>query len=82
MTTGKAILGVVAGIAAGAVIGVLLSPDKGDRLRKNISKKSKDLADAINKKIGEKFNELLKTISGKVKKSKETERASAETLEV
>ena len=67
MTTSKAVLGILAGIAAGAVIGVLLAPDKGDRLKKNITRKSQDLADAINEKIDEKFNELLTSIPGKVK---------------
>ena len=76
MTTGKALLGVLAGIAARAVIGILLAPDKGDKLKKNISKKSEDLADAINDKIDEKFEELLKTISGKVKKMKGEESSS------
>lgn len=73
MTTGKAIIGVLAGVAAGTVIGILLAPNKNDKLRKNISRKSEDLADAINEKIDEKFEELLKTISGKVKKAKGTE---------
>lgn len=70
MTTSKALLGILAGIAAGTVIGILVAPEKGDKLRKNISRKSEDLADAINEKIDEKFEELLKTISGKVKKAK------------
>jgi gas vesicle protein len=79
MTTGKAALGVLAGIAAGAVIGMLLAPDKGDRLRKKISRKSEDLAEAIDDKINEKFEELLKTMSGKVKKTKSpNDSASAE----
>jgi len=73
MKTKKAVLGVLAGIAAGAVIGVLLAPEKGDRLRKKISRKSEDLADLINEKIDDKFDALLNTISGKVKKSKGTE---------
>jgi gas vesicle protein len=81
MTTGKALLGVLAGIAAGTVIGIFLAPDKGDKLRKNISKKSEDLADAINEKIDEKFEELLKTMSGRVKKSK-TEQPSSNSPEV
>lgn len=70
MTTGKALLGVLAGIAAGAAIGILLAPNKDDKFRKNISRKSSDLADAINEKIDEKFEEFLKTMSGKVKKAK------------
>jgi len=76
MTTGKALLGVLAGIAAGTVIGILLAPDKGGRLRKNISKKSEDLAEAINDKIDGKFEELLKSISGEVKKTKRREEHS------
>ena len=82
MTTGKALLGVLSGIAVGTVIGILLAPDKGDKLRKNISRKSEDLAEAINDKIDEKFAELLKTISGKVKKSKGHEETASENLEV
>lgn len=73
MNTGKALLGVLGGIAAGTVIGMLLAPKKNDRLKRNISKKSEDLADAINEKIDQKFEELLKTISGKVKKIKSSE---------
>ena len=80
MTTGKAIIGVLTGVAAGTVIGILLAPNKNDKLRKNISRKSEDLADAINEKIDEKFEELLKTISGKVKKAKGTE--TSQTPEV
>lgn len=76
MNTGKAILGILAGVAAGAVIGILIAPSKSDRLKKNISRKSEDLADAINEKIDEKFEELLKTISGKVKKNKGQEQAA------
>ena len=39
MKNGKVLLGVLAGIAAGALIGVLLAPEKGSDMRKNISKK-------------------------------------------
>lgn len=70
MTTGKALLGVVASNATGTVIGILLATDNGGKLRKNISRKIEDLAEAINDKIDEKFAELLKTIFGKVKESK------------
>jgi gas vesicle protein len=77
MTTGKGLLGVLAGLAAGTVIGMLLAPDKGDKVRKNISRKSEDLAEAINCKIDEKFEQLLKTISGKVKKATATDDAAS-----
>jgi gas vesicle protein len=75
MTTGKALLGVLAGIAAGTIIGILLAPDKGSRLKKSIGKKGEDLAEAINATIDDKFEELLKSISSKVNKSKNQEEA-------
>ena len=73
MNSGKALLGVMAGIAAGAVLGVLFAPEKGADSRKNISKKGEDLANALNQKIDEKFDELMEVVSGKVMKSKSNE---------
>jgi len=70
MSTGKALLGVLAGIAAGAAIGVIFAPDKGTGTRKNITKKGEDLANALNDKIDEKFEELMSSITGKVKTTK------------
>ena len=81
MTTGKALLGVLAGIAAGTVIGMMLTPKKGGRMRKIISRKSEDLADAINDKIDAKFEELLNKISGKVKKAKVKDEAVSDNIE-
>jgi gas vesicle protein len=68
MTNGKAILAVLAVVAAGAALGVFFAPDKGVDIRKKISRKGEDLADALNDKIDEKFDELLAAITGKVKK--------------
>ena len=44
MKAGKIIGGILAGIAAGAVLGFLFAPDKGSETRKKISKKGEDLA--------------------------------------
>jgi gas vesicle protein len=82
MTTRKALLGVLAGIAAGTVIGIMLAPPKSGRLRKIISRKSEVLADTINDKIDEKFEELLKNVSGRVKKTKARDEASSDNPEV
>jgi len=62
MNSGKVLLGVLAGVATGALIGVLFAPDKGSVTRKKISKKSDDYADALK----EKFDEFLDNISDKV----------------
>ena len=71
MTNGKAVLAVLAGVAAGAAMGMLFAPHKGSDTRQKISKKSEDLADALNDKIDAKFEELLSTITGKVKTTTE-----------
>ena len=70
MTTGKALVGILAGIAAGTVIGIIVAPAKGNRLKKVIARKRDDLADAINERIDEKFEELLQTVSERMKKMK------------
>lgn len=60
MKTGKAILAIVAGIAAGATLGALFAPYKGRKTRKKLIKKSADLAEAIDNRIDQKFNEYEK----------------------
>jgi len=61
MISGKVIIGALAGIAAGALIGILFAPDKGSDSRKKIVKKGEDYLDSVK----EKFNSLLDTMSGK-----------------
>lgn len=60
MNSGKIIVGALAGIAAGALIGVLFAPDKGSETRSKIVKKGEDYLDSVKKK----FNSLLDDISG------------------
>jgi len=47
MSTGKIVLGVLAGIAAGTVLGVLIAPDKGSETRRKIKQKGDDLVDGV-----------------------------------
>jgi gas vesicle protein len=63
----KIIIGALAGLAAGALIGILFAPDKGSVVRDKISKKGEDYLDSIKSS----FNSFLDGISVKVDKVKE-----------
>jgi gas vesicle protein len=67
MSSGKVVLGIVAGVAVGAIIGILFAPDKGWNTRKRISKKGEDIVDDLR----EKFDEFLDSLSVKVDEAKE-----------
>jgi len=67
MSSGKVLLGVLAGMAVGAALGVLFAPDKGWNTRKRISKKGEDIADDL----GDKFEEFLDSISVKMDEVRE-----------
>jgi gas vesicle protein len=67
MSSGKVLLGLLAGVAAGALLGVLFAPEKGSVTRKKIAKKGEDYADVLS----EKFNEFLNGITERLEKVKE-----------
>ena len=67
MDTGKILLGVLAGVAAGAVLGILFAPDKGSVTRNKIAAKTGDIKDGLK----DKFSEFLDDISEKYDKVKE-----------
>jgi gas vesicle protein len=67
MNSGKILLGVLAGLAAGALIGVLFAPKKGSDTRKKIAQKGENYAESLK----EKFNEFLDNVSEKSQEVKE-----------
>ncbi len=64
MKADKIILGVLGGVAVGALMGVLFAPEKGDKTRKKIMEKSNDYADELKDKL----DSLLGTVTSKVDK--------------
>ena len=61
MESSKVILGVVSGIAVGAVLGVLFAPDKGSKTRRKILETGKEYTDNLK----EKFSDLYEDVSNK-----------------
>jgi len=53
MESGKVFLGVLGGVAAGALLGILFAPEKGSKTRKKIMNKGKGYADELKGKFDE-----------------------------
>jgi gas vesicle protein len=51
MSRGKIILGVLAGLAAGSLIGILFAPYKGMETRKKIVNKGEEYVDNLKEKV-------------------------------
>ena len=67
MGSGKVVLGVLAGVAVGATLGILFAPDKGSATRKKISEKSDDYTEELEAK----FSEFIGVVSRKFEELKE-----------
>lgn len=66
MKTGKLLLGALAGVAIGALAGILFAPEKGSITRQQIKDKSDDYADDLKAK----FNEYRNSFTEKFKSAK------------
>ncbi|MBW8324420.1 MAG: YtxH domain-containing protein [Prolixibacteraceae bacterium] len=67
MSTGKVVLGVLAGAAAGALLGVLFAPHKGAVTRKKIVRTTGSYANGVKGKV----KDLLDDITEKFEQVKE-----------
>ncbi len=73
-TSGKILAAVAAGIAAGAVLGILFAPDKGSETRRKMNEKGKKFAEDVKDKFSkgkDKFNDLKEDFEKKVKETVE-----------
>jgi len=84
MSTEKVVLGVVAGLATGALLGVLFAPDKGVRTRKRMIREGEMITDDMTEKImdildtiTDKFNDVKKDVTDFAEKA----RATGKTIE-
>lgn len=75
MSSGKVVLGVLAGLAAGALLGILLAPDKGSETRKKLKENAGDYADELKKKL----SKFVETVTDKFESAKAEANDLAET---
>ncbi len=59
MNTGKVLLGVIAGLATGALVGILFAPAEGSRTRRKIKEQGENYLNELK----DKFNEYADSIS-------------------
>ncbi|MES2543256.1 MAG: YtxH domain-containing protein [Bacteroidota bacterium] len=68
MSTGKVLLGALAGVATGAILGILFAPDKGSNTRKKIAKKGLDTAEGLKAK----YNDAIDSLTSRLDDVKKT----------
>jgi gas vesicle protein len=66
MSTGKVVLGALAGLAIGAIAGILFAPEKGSTTRRQIMDKGEGYVDDLKSK----FNEFSDSLTEKYEKTK------------
>ncbi len=59
MSAGKVLLGIVAGVAAGTVLGMLVAPGKGSTTRKKLARTGSEYAEEAK----DKFNEYIDAVT-------------------
>lgn len=81
----KVLIGLLAGLAAGAALGLLFAPEKGSETRDKLSQSLKDLGDSIKDKAADEINNLNslkdKVVSSVKNKLRQTEEEFADDIE-
>ncbi len=87
-STSNAVLGFLAGAAAGAITGILFAPDKGSKTRKKIKKSaekiSSDMVGGINDKVDdlkEYISDFINDVKGRFSKLESEVKEKVEKVE-
>ncbi|RKD92015.1 YtxH domain-containing protein [Mangrovibacterium diazotrophicum] len=73
MSSGKVVLGMLAGLAAGAMLGILFAPDKGTETRRKIAEKGEDYLDDMKDKVNDLMDDLHEQVDSAKAKVKDLE---------
>jgi len=80
MTNNAKIIAVLAaGVAAGAVLGILVAPDKGSETRKKVSEEGKRLAQTLKEKFN-RVKERTEEVAGTIQQSIDELEAKADMM--
>ena len=71
MKNNQVILGVLGGLAAGALLGILFAPEKGSKTRKMILDKGEGYADDLKNKFNDMFDKASNKYNGALKEVKD-----------
>ena len=71
MESGKVVLGVLAGVAVGAVMGILFAPEKGSVMRNQILSKGEDFTNDLSKKLDSFIEETSKKYESAIHQAEE-----------
>ncbi|TKC05010.1 YtxH domain-containing protein [Pedobacter frigoris] len=81
----KVLVGLLAGLAAGAALGLLFAPEKGSETRDKLSQSLKDLGDSIKDKAADEINNLAslrdKVVDSVKSKLRQTEEEFVDDVE-
>jgi gas vesicle protein len=70
-SSASAIMGFIAGAAAGAALGILFAPDAGTKTRKKIKDQTQKMSEEVKNNVVHKIDDLSKYVSGFVDETKE-----------
>ncbi|HQV36934.1 MAG TPA: YtxH domain-containing protein [Flavobacterium sp.] len=71
MKNNQVILGVLGGLAAGALLGILFAPQKGSKTRKMILNKGEDYAGELKSKFDSLYDNVTNKYNGVMKDAEE-----------
>ena len=71
MKNSKILIGVLGGVAVGALVGLLCAPDKGSNTRKKITQKSNKVTEDLKQQLENVTNSIVEKYNSLVSKSGE-----------